>query len=83
MHNFFHWLGVIILRIVYLAFWTPIGAGLIYVALNQKAPTWRLMVIGLPLGMMGISLFLIVLFNFLHALFSPHYNRTHCPFCKS
>ena len=81
-HNVLHWLLVVVLRIIYLAFWVLIGAAMIYIALNQKTPAWRLMVIGLPLGMMGISIFLIVLFNFLQALFNLQYNRTHCPFCS-
>lgn len=48
----------------------------------QDAPSWWTLIVGIPLVLMGTSVFLINLFGLLHSIFSPDYNRTHCPFCK-
>lgn len=46
------------------------------------APVWWTMVVGIPLMVMGICVFFINFFNLYYTVFSPTYNRTHCPFCK-
>lgn len=48
----------------------------------QEVLVWRGMVIGLPLILLAASIFLVSFFNLYYSIFSPHYNRTHCPFCK-
>lgn len=48
----------------------------------QEALVWRGMVIGIPLILLGASIFLINLFNLYYSIFSSFYNRTHCPLCK-
>lgn len=48
----------------------------------RDAPIWWTMIVGIPLMAMGISIFFATLFNLYYSIISPHYNRTHCPFCK-
>lgn len=48
----------------------------------RDARVWWTMVVGIPLIMLGFSLFFSVFFSFYYAIFSSIYNRTHCPFCK-
>lgn len=48
----------------------------------RDAPIWWGMVVGLPLILMGLALFLINFTNLILAITRPSYNRTHCPFCK-
>ncbi len=48
----------------------------------QSAPVWWTMVVGLPLILLGISVFFSNFFTLYYSIFSPKYNRTHCPFCK-
>jgi len=83
-HNILHWLAVSLLRLVYLCFWLPITVSIIATGylLLKHGSTWWIMVVGLPLIALGVSLLLIVLFNFLQAVFDRFYNQTHCPFCQ-
>jgi len=48
----------------------------------KDAPTWWAVNIAIPLILIGASIFLINFFNLFFAIFSLHYNHTHCPFCK-
>lgn len=48
----------------------------------KDAPVWWTIVVGIPLILMGISLFLINFFNLYYSIFGSLYNRTHCPFCQ-
>jgi hypothetical protein len=48
-----------------------------------NASGWLSIVIGLPLGMISLCIFLINFFNLLNAVFSPFYNKTHCFFCNN
>jgi len=48
----------------------------------KEALVWRGMVIGIPLILLGASIFLINFFNLYYSIFSSTYNRTHCSFCK-
>jgi len=48
----------------------------------KDAPVWWTMVVGIPLILIGGSIFLINCFNLYYSIFSSTYNRTHCPFCK-
>lgn len=48
----------------------------------QNAFVWWGMVVGIPLILLGISVFLINLFSLYYTIFSSRYNRTHCFFCK-
>jgi hypothetical protein len=48
----------------------------------QDAPVWWTMVVGLPLLVLGTSLFLIFSFNLYYSVFSKTYNQTHCFFCR-
>ena len=48
----------------------------------QDAQVWLAMAVGIPLMALGMSVFLISLFNLFHSIVNPLYNRTHCPFCK-
>ena len=124
-HNFFHWLVVVLIRILQALILVPFSAYLAalglflsveviqpysppdwidkaifyanklpyflmikYLILSQvghwykEVLVWRGMVIGIPLILLGASVFLISLFNLYYSIFSPFYNRTHCPFCK-
>lgn len=46
------------------------------------ALVWWTMVFGIPLMLMGISIFFSNLFSLYYSITSPMYNRTHCPLCK-
>ena len=46
--------------------------------LYHSAPSWWASVVALPMMLVGTNIFLI---NFLLAIFSRSYSRTHCPFC--
>lgn len=124
-HNFFHWLVVVLIRIIYSLILVPFSTYLAalgiflsaeviqpysppdwldkaiiyssklpcflmikYLILSQvgrwykETLVWRGMVIGIPLILLGASIFLISLFNLYYSIFSSFYNRTHCPFCK-
>jgi len=124
-HNLFHWLIVVLIRIIISLIFIPLSFYLtaigfsfsaetvqsflpavwfekisyystllpyfpsikqfIFDQLNQwyqKAPVWWTMAVGMPLILMGISLFLINFFNLYYSIFSRTYNRTHCPLCK-
>ncbi len=48
----------------------------------QDVPVWWTMVVGLPLIVLSVCLFLIVFFNLYYSIFSPTYNQTHCPLCR-
>lgn len=48
----------------------------------EKAFVWLGMVIGIPLMIVAISLFLSSSFSLYYTIFSQIYNRTHCPLCK-
>lgn len=50
---------------------------------DEGVSVWWTMVVGLPLMALGVSIFLINFFNLYYAIFSPLYNRTHCPFCQN
>lgn len=124
-HNAFHWLVVVLIRLIqsliltlFSAYLAAIGVFLSvevilpysppdwidkalfysnklpyflmikYLILSQvgqwykEALVWRGMVIGIPLILLGASIFLISFFNLYYSIFSSFYNRTHCPFCK-
>ncbi|KPJ70885.1 hypothetical protein AMJ51_00685 [Microgenomates bacterium DG_75] len=48
----------------------------------RDAFVWWGIVVGIPLILLGITIFLSNLFSLYYTIFSPSYNRTHCPFCK-
>jgi len=48
----------------------------------QDAFVWWGMVVGIPLILLGISVFFSNFFSFYYTIFSPRYNRTHCFLCK-
>ncbi|HUV46822.1 MAG TPA: hypothetical protein VMW29_01680 [Candidatus Bathyarchaeia archaeon] len=50
--------------------------------LYHPAPSWWASVVALPMMLVGANIFLINFFDFLMAIFSRSYSRTHCPFCK-
>lgn len=124
-HNLFHWLVVVIIRIIQSIILIPFSAYLMALGLflsveliqpysppdwldkaifySNKLPhflmikylifsqvgswykealVWRGMVIGIPLILLGASVFLINFFNLYYSIFSSFYNRTHCPFCR-
>jgi hypothetical protein len=63
----------------------PLIKKFIFAQLNhwyRDTPVWWTMVVGIPLMVMGISIFFATLFNLYYSTISPYYNRTHCPFCK-
>jgi len=124
-HNIFHWLIVVLLRIIYSLIIVPFSTYTIALGFFLSAETikpysppgwlekaifysdqlpffslikhffisrltywyhealvWWTMVIGLPLILLATTIFLINLFNLYYSIFSPFYNRTHCPFCR-
>lgn len=48
----------------------------------KDAPVWWTIVVGIPLILIGLSLFFSNFFSLYYSIFSLRYNRTHCPFCK-
>lgn len=63
----------------------PLIGKLIFAQLNhwyRDAPLWWALVVGIPLILLGAFVFINRIFELLYSLFSPTYNRTHCPFCK-
>jgi len=48
----------------------------------QEIQNWRAIVVGIPLIILGVCLFIAQFFNLYYSVFSTKYNRTHCPFCK-
>ena len=63
----------------------PLIKKFIFTQLNhwyRDALVWWTMVVGLPLMALGISIFFATFFNLYYSIFSHHYNRIHCPFCK-
>jgi len=48
----------------------------------RDALVWWTMVVGIPLTLMGISVFFSNLFSLYYSIISSLYSRTHCPFCK-
>lgn len=48
----------------------------------KDIPDWRTVVLGMPSILIGMVIFLTVLFDLLMALFDPHFQKTHCPVCQ-
>lgn len=124
-HNLFHWLMVVLIKIITSLIMFPLSAYIIafgfflaseiiqpylltdwfevIIYLSNQLPyfqsiqqfvlgqlshwyqdiqNWRGIVIGLPLIVLGVCIFLINFFNLYYSIFSSKYNRTHCLFCK-
>jgi len=48
----------------------------------KEAPVWWAMVVGIPLILIGISVFFINFFELYYSIVSLSYQQTHCPFCE-
>ncbi|OGD85948.1 hypothetical protein A2Z23_01770 [Candidatus Curtissbacteria bacterium RBG_16_39_7] len=65
---------------------TIIGVILIingFIFLQILSPTFWSMAVGLPLALLGVSIFIMGIYAFFASIFSFGYSISHCPFCKS